>query len=246
MKKPILKTRFALPRRALSIIALPLLGVLASTQTQAAELTISVTNLTNGINFTPLLIAAHNADMHLFQAGAAASASLTAMAEGGSLDGLTSDLDGISADYMANPASGLLAPGASTTTTLSTNEANTHLSLVGMLLPTNDGFVGLDSWMIKGPGTYTINVSAYDAGTEANNELIVDGSGAPGTAGIPAAPGGDAGTGGTGVTNNETNTMVHIHRGVLGDTDTTGGSSDLDSRIHRWLNPVARITVTVQ
>jgi hypothetical protein len=40
--------------------------------------------------------------------------------------------------------------------------------------------------------------------------------------------------------------MVHIHRGNLGDTDITGGISDVDSRIHRWLNPVAKVTVTVK
>ena len=44
----------------------------------------------------------------------------------------------------------------------------------------------------------------------------------------------------------DTNKMIHIHRGILGDTNTSGGVSDLDSRVHRWLNPVARITVTVE
>jgi len=32
----------------------------------------------------------------------------------------------------------------------------------------------------------------------------------------------------------------------LGDTDLSAGTSDLDSRVHRWLNPVAKLTVTVQ
>ena len=43
----------------------------------------------------------------------------------------------------------------------------------------------------------------------------------------------------------EGNAYVHIHRGNLGDDDLTGGKSDLDNTVHRWLNPVARITVTV-
>ena len=50
----------------------------------------------------------------------------------------------------------------------------------------------------------------------------------------------------TGVTSTESNQMVHIHRGNIGDTDATGGISDVDSRIHRWLNPVAKVTVTVK
>jgi hypothetical protein len=39
---------------------------------------------------------------------------------------------------------------------------------------------------------------------------------------------------------------VHIHPGLLGDTDPNGGISDVDSRIHRWLNPVAALIVTVK
>ncbi len=38
---------------------------------------------------------------------------------------------------------------------------------------------------------------------------------------------------------------VHIHRNALGDTDLEGGASDLDSTVHSWLNPVAKVVVTV-
>jgi hypothetical protein len=64
--------------------------------------------------------------------------------------------------------------------------------------------------------------------------------------GIPADPGGAAGSGATGVVAVEANPVVHIHRGVLGDTDDSGGISDLDSRVHRWLNPVAELVITVK
>ena len=59
------------------------------------------------------------------------------------------------------------------------------------------------------------------------------------------APGEDAGINGTGVTSFETNTAVHIHRGVIGDDDPNGGKSDLDETIHRWLNPVAEVIIEV-
>ncbi len=36
---------------------------------------------------------------------------------------------------------------------------------------------------------------------------------------------------------------VHIHRGVMGDDDLDGGISDLDSSLHRWDGPVARIVI---
>ncbi|MDH3441764.1 MAG: spondin domain-containing protein, partial [Gammaproteobacteria bacterium] len=124
--------------------------------------------------------------------------------------------------------------------------SNTQLSVVSMLLPTNDAFAGLNAITIPtAPGTYVYDVPAYDAGTEANDELVT-GGGAPGEAGIPADPGGMTGTGGSGAAAADANPNVHIHRNALGDTDPAGGSSDLDSTVHRWLNPVIRVTVTVQ
>ncbi len=211
----------------------------------AVDFTVRVDNLTNGIYFTPLLVAAHTEDSRLFAAGEAASPSLQAMAEGGDISGLAGELAAISATVVENPAGGLLAPAQNTSAALNTDGTdNVRLSVVAMMLPTNDGFIGLNAVEIPtAAGTYVWNVSAYDAGTEANDE-VVNGGGAPGVAGIPAAPGG-SGSGASGAAPADSNTTVHIHRGALGDTDATGGVSDLDARVHRWLNPVARVTVTV-
>jgi hypothetical protein len=212
---------------------------------EAQELTIEVTNLTNGIYYTPLLVSAHNRHTDLFELSEPASASLQAMAEGGDISGLIADLEDAGANNAVNPAEGLLAPGETATAHLSTSKRNRHLSVVAMLLPTNDGFVGLDSVRIpRREGTYTYYLKGYDAGTEANNEII-NGGGAPGVPGIPADPGGNSGTGATGVTDSEHNTLVHIHRGVLGDLDVNGGVSDLNAAVHHWLNPVAKVVVTV-
>ena len=219
---------------------------LASTNAIAQDLTIEVTNATQGLHFTPIVTSAHTSDNHIFMTGSAATAELQAMAEGGDISGIVTMLSNVDANVDENPAGGLLAPGMSTTVTLTNDSANTHLSMVAMILPSNDGFIGLDSWEIPTEaGTYTVNLNAYDAGTEANNE-VVNGGGAPGVLGIPAAPGGDSGTNGTGVTDTESNTMVHIHRGSLGDDQADGGKSDLNNSIHRWLNPVAKLTITVQ
>lgn len=86
----------------------------------------------------------------------------------------------------------------------------------------------------------------------------------PGVAGAgadPIAP--SMGTGGTGVAvqvgfDQDGNALgsatevvdgtdgpVHIHRNTLGDTSATAGASDLDSTVHRWLNPVAKVTIVV-
>lgn len=226
------------------ITALVLAG--ASVASQAQELDITVTNLTQGIYYTPILVGAHDGDMSLFKTGEAASMELQMMAEGGNISGLSGLLTAASADIFENPAGGMLAPGMNTTTSLSTADGNMYLSVVSMMLPTNDGFIGLNKWKIPTEaGTYTINLSAYDAGSEANDEII-NGAGAPGAAGIPVAPGGDGGTSATGVTATETNDKIHIHRGSLGDDNLTGGKSDLDNTVHRWLNPVARVTVVVK
>lgn len=212
----------------------------------AAELEISVQNLTQGIYFTPILVAAHAPDASLFEVGMEASAELQMMAEGGDISGLANVVSSVNGDIASEAEPGLTAPAMTRTFTASTADSNTVLSITAMLLPTNDAFVGLDNWMIpEAAGTYTLYLNAYDAGTEANDEIR--GGGAPGAAGMPVPPPLETmiGTGGTGVTTTENNTTVHIHRGNLGDDDATAGASDI-STVQRWLNPVAKVTVTVQ
>jgi len=215
---------------------------------QADTLSVTITNLTRGINFTPVLVAAHPTASALFTEGQAASANLQAMAEGGDISGLQTALTTAGAS-IGNPAAGLLAPGASITSATTflggAGTTNPALSVVAMMLPTNDGFIGLNSITIPTtPGTYTYFVNAYDAGTEANDEIV--GGGTPGTSGFPVPAPIGSGTGGTGIPGAVAEGYAHIHRGVLGDTNSVGGLSDIDSTVHRWLNPVARVVLTVQ
>jgi hypothetical protein len=227
-----------------ALVALSILGMSAA---NAADINVKITNLTNAIWFTPFLVAAHPADTALFAAGQPASAGLQAMAEGGDIAMLVTDLTGLGATIQENPAGGFLQPAMSTDVDLNTDgTSNVLLSAVAMLLPTNDAFAGLNAITIPtDPGTYVFDVPAYDAGTEANDEQL-NGGGAPGAAGMPGDPGGFAGTGGTGAATTDANTNVHIHRNTLGDTSDVDGVSDLDSRVHRWLNPVIRVVITVR
>lgn len=222
-------------------------SVTAMQPANAVEFDVRITNLSNAIYYTPFLVAAHPDGTSLFSVGQPASANLQAMAEGGDISGLLADVNGLGATVVENPAGGLLEPAASVEFSMNTDgTSNTLLSAVAMLLPTNDAFAGLNAVEIPSePGTYIFNVPAYDAGTEANDEQLT-GGGAPGAPGMPADPGGLAGTGGTGAATADANGNVHIHRGTLGDTDAAAGISDLDSRVHRWLNPVIRVTLTVQ
>ena len=230
-----------------TLCAAMLAASLGAVQTaNAVDFDVQITNLTNGITFTPFLVAAHPAGNNLFTTGQPASANLQAMAEGGSIAGLEADVNTLGATVIADPAGGMLAPATSTTFNMNTDgTTNDRLTLVAMLLPTNDAFAGLNAVEIPtAPGTYRFDVPAYDAGTEANDELLT-GGGAPGVPGMPGDPGMMAGTGGTGAAGTDANPNVHIHRGALGDTDAAAGTSDLDSRVHRWLNPVIRVTITV-
>lgn len=228
-------------KHLLSVLPLSLASAIAFSQ----SIDVQVTNLTHGMHFTPVLVSAHNSNTHLFSAGQAASTALQALAEGGN----TAPLIAASANTVVNTdniAAGLLAPSASSPVTAIETGDNTHLSIVAMILPTNDGFIGLDGWKIPAEeGSYTIYLNGYDAGTEVNDEIIDTVNGGAEN-GIPGAPGMDAGTGASGVTDMESNQTVHIHRGNTGDTSLTAGISDVDSRIHRWLNPVAKVVVTVK
>lgn len=228
------------------VLPLALTATFMAPLTQAADLDITIQNLTSGMSFTAILAVAHTPDASLFEVGETASAELQAMAEGGSLDGLASIGATINADALANPAGGLLLPGMSTTGDLMTSDGNTVLSVVAMILPTNDGFIGLDNWTIPTEaGTYTVYVNAYDAGTEANDEIR--GGGAPGTPGMPVPPplADEIGENGSGVTTTSNNMTVHIHPGNIGDADQAAGVSDVQNTVHRWLNPVAKVTIVV-
>ena len=240
----------------------------------ARDITMELTNLTHGMYFTPRLVVAHTADVDLFTAGEAASDELAWIAEAGSTSQFIAYLDDASRDANNDyiTFNSLLAPATVAPYSAWTNvdDSFTHLSLLSMLVPSNDAFIGIDSWKIPSePGTYIININAYDAGTEANDEIssvrsdvteagtgnALGGYGVPGMA-VPdnadlRALVADDGTGvaieidGENQLADATDGNIHIHRNVLGDAEDTGGKSDLDSRVHRWLNPVARLKVTI-
>ena len=236
-------------------------GLIAAATAAHAELEITLTNATQGVYFTPVFAAAHNNTFKLFTAGRAANAETTgneleAMAEDGDISGLVTLATNASANVADGDDSGApgasngpAAPGEIKTFTIKPDAGNEYLSLAAMLLPTNDGFVTLNNWKIPTePGTYTVNLNAYDAGTEYNDELASSQPNPPFlmTFGNPGGNG-VVTSGGTGVgPTGDENGVVHIHRGNLGDLDANGGASDIDSSKHRWLNPVARLKVVVK
>ena len=262
--------------RTLPAVVAATLLFAATAPAQAATLTVNITNLTAGFQFTPRLLVAHNLNAPntpLFISGTPASDGLIAIAEGGNTEPLATLLDTDTASQTNATFGGLVGPAAISADYTFDSQDFTHLSMLSMLIPTNDAFVGLSNWEIPTePGTYTVNINAYDSGSEDNDEInsatttLTTSSGtpfggAPGYPGMatppPTQPLLGSGAIGLGVTTangvlsvdadnpNGGEGNVHIHRNTLGDADATGGLSDLDATVHRWLNPVARLTVTV-
>ncbi|QGZ40113.1 spondin N [Pseudoduganella flava] len=216
---------------------------------RSGTLTVTVTNLTHGTWLAPILVAAHPAGFKAFTEGQPASVALQSVAEIGDIGPLSESLPA-SSSVVLNPANGPLKPGGTATAHIQRGKGrnNDRLSVFAMLVPTNDGFIGLNAIEIpKHPGTYTYALNAYDAGTEANDEAkaaAAPGIGQPGM-GLPAflnnvgiypdAPG---------FANAVAEGYVHIHRGMLGGP--AGGDSVLDQTTYRWMNPVVRVTLTVR
>lgn len=183
---------------------------------------VTITNVTKGVYFTPLLNVAHSRRVQLFEVGEAASAGLGEVAEGGAVDTLISELSSADATADVAVAEGLLAPGSSTTVTI---EANPYqvFSLAAMLLPTNDTFVALNGVRLPRYGSRTYFASAYDGGTETNDEICANIPG-PQCGGTPFSPE-DEGEG-----------YVFPAPGIHGE-------ADLSVATYNWQGAVAKVTI---
>ncbi|MCJ8344784.1 spondin domain-containing protein [bacterium] len=241
-----------------SLICIVFLLVL--TKIEAAVFDVTIANLTTGMYFSQMLVSAHQESDPFFTPGTLASNAMETMAESGNFTDFGSvgntDLDTFKPAF---PTSNLLNPGEKTfTVTLNTdstsNSNHTHLSIIGRLYPTNDGFVGMYSYKIPTTvGTYQVYINAWDAGTESNDENIISTLQGNTNTGIPQHTELSFNDSGSGVVQssdqNANKIGIHIHRGNLGDLVNDSSSddiSDLDRRIHRFMNPVALVTITVK
>jgi hypothetical protein len=185
---------------------------------------VTITNITKGEIFTPIMVASHKPGIKLFELGSVASTELEMLAEGGDTAPLSKKLLGRGALDIVTTED-VLPPGQSVTVRVRTNHRNNHVSVAAMLVPSNDAFFAVNG--IRGPRTrYPVSAlsPAYDAGTESNDELCVS---IPGPPFICAGEGfNDAGGEG----------YVYIHQGIQ-------GIANLNSADHDWHNPVAKISI---
>lgn len=141
------------------------------------EWEVKVTNLTEGQPFSPPLWATHNDKASIWSTGEQASNGLAFIAEDANNAPLAALLN-TDKDNVFKARIGLpppeppmpppILPGTDRTITVETRGDKDRLSIVWMLVRSNDAFSGLDS--VKLDKDQTIEVGAYDAGTEMNNE----------------------------------------------------------------------------
>lgn len=185
---------------------------------------VTITNLTRAQVFTPVLVVSHRRGVHPFEVGEPASDELAAVAEGGDIMPLQKVLSDNKRVIDTDDSGGLLEPGQSVTVFVAARENARRISLVSMLIPTNDSFIGLsDVAAPRGHNKKTYWVPAYDAGSEPNDELCIN---MPGP--VCGGEGGSPGAGGEG--------YVHISSGIH-------GIGDLAPATYDWRNPVAKVTV---
>jgi len=218
-----------------SFSALALLVGLAATPAAMAtddhrggRFEVTITNLTRGQQFTPILVASHKAGVKLFELGQPASAALATLAEEGNTAPLKAELSAMPDVGDVVSGSGLTNPGASTTLIVDGRAGFNRLSLAAMLIPTNDAFVALSSVELpRGNNALTMFAPAYDAGSERNDERCLY---------IPGPMFVECGGGGGGMRAGGGEGYVHIHAGIHGIGDFKAADRD-------WRNPVALVTV---
>ena len=186
---------------------------------------ITITNLTPGQPFAPIMAVSHRPGLSFFAVGQAPSDELAMLAEAGNGSPMAAKLltlPGVSDARISN--SGLTLPGTSTVMMLSVKHGSDHISIAAMLGATNDAFMALtDVALPKGRRSAVYQADAYDAGSETNDELC---STVPGCGGGPA-----------GYSPNDTGEgFVHIHNGIHGIGDLSAVAMD-------WRNPVAQIVI---
>jgi len=194
----------------------------------AGQYEITVTNLTRGQVLSPPVVAVHAEYFGgIYQLGEPASTELAMVAEDAVNGPLMSMLQADPSVMSVGAMDGPIPPGVSESIMLDGMGVFRYISVVGMLVETNDGFFALNGERGPNLGSATFFSPAYDAGSEANTELCQDIPGPPcGNKGVRVTDGAEG--------------FVHVHEGFhTGDPD-----NGLPVAQYDWRNPVAKITIT--
>ncbi len=203
----------------------------ASANGYATRYEVTITNITKGQTFTPILAATHSPSISIFELGSPASTELEILAEGGDTAPLAGVIDAAGGSTTASE--GLLAPGESVSLVVEARRGRNVLSVAAMLIPTNDTFFALNGVRLPWFGPRSYDAPGYDAGTEANDQSCGSMPG-PRCGGEGHSPGPNEGDEG----------FVHIGNGFhdLGEVDEDGNEV-LGPFTYDWRNSVARVVV---
>jgi hypothetical protein len=226
----------------------------------AYDYEITFVNLTQGQPMSPPVLATHEGTGVVWKLGAAASNGVVQIAENGNNGPMLAELGKARADNTvfefvqagATPLAPAGSPGSTkeaaapcaggcpdrVTVRILAPAGDPRLSVVSMLVCTNDGFTGDNSIelpLVIGKER-VVELRGYETSTERNTELLADimppCQGIIGVASSTKAPG----TAQSNPALAEKGSIV-AHRGVT-------GSGDLQVARHGWAEPVAKLTIT--
>jgi len=193
---------------------------------------VSVSNVTSNQPLSPIAVVLHSDQYSAWSFGNAASVELEVLAESGSPADVISAATG-EAVFAASSGADVIPPGMMDTVSLEFEEqANVELTVITMLVNTNDAFSGMQNIDVSGlevGASMQVNAPIYDAGTEANDELAA------------TIPGPAAGGEGFNAERMDTN-VISRHPGVVTSDDNYIESALNES--HRFDSHALRITVT--
>jgi hypothetical protein len=229
-------------RKTTGVFVIVVLALLVTSSISFADNTpriyeVTITNLTSHQAFTPPVVATHRKMQRVFEVGKPASFEVKEIAENGNLTPMVDALNANKKVYAVQVAASNpppLMPGQSIIIQIGAKGAN-FLSMVAMLICTNDGFTGVDSLRLPldTRDVVTLDLNGYDAGTEINTEDFADI--VPPCPALSGAPSNDPGSGVSNPALAENSVITH-HPNVQ-------GGNDLQPAIHGWSDPVARVTV---
>jgi hypothetical protein len=199
-------------------------GVLEKRPSFTAEYEVTLENWSPAGSqpLSPPVFAVHSPSFRLFHIGGYASSELAQVAQDAFNDPLVTLLNNSPQVSDVVVEGGAIPPGSSGTYNVSAEGNYMKLSMVTMLVNTNDGFTGVDKLQLPQKGTKTYYLRAYDAGSEENTELAAH------------IPGPCCGTKSAG---NSTSEKIKFHGGITGIGDLAPGD-------YGWDETVAKLTIT--
>jgi len=171
--------------------------------------------------FSPPVLTTHNSGIRLFKRNHYASDELRQIAEDAVNGPMVEKLKNSKKVFDVVEGTGVIFPEGSDSFMIQAKRGYSKLSLVCMLVNTNDAFAGISKARLPRHGEKVYYLYAYDAGTEKNTEM---------TDHIPGPCCGNP------LVRVPTHERIKKHRGIK-------GTGDLDPDVYGWDRKVAKLTI---